>query len=243
MLPPVARSNASNFHIYRIPSSKEQEKIFEDLGFMGSKKMIKDLKRGDQVYSLSNPYNSNSDINTVKVTCLLQTNIINGETHIVSLDGGLKITPWHPVIYENNWCFPHDIRGSQLEPCSAVYTVVLNNDHTIMINNMWCITLGHGYTVGVLDHPYFGTSDVINDLRKMPGWDKGHIIINNNNILRNSQTSDVVKITLDIETYNKVRVDSEDFDSDDIDDCELDCPIPNIDGLNCDDNATVNAQS
>ena len=53
MLPPVARSNASNFHIYRIPSSKEQEKIFEDLGFMGSKKMIKDLYD----YATNKPYN------------------------------------------------------------------------------------------------------------------------------------------------------------------------------------------
>ena len=53
MLPPVARSNASNFHIYRIPSSKEQEKVFEDLGFMGNKKMIKDLYD----YSTNRPYN------------------------------------------------------------------------------------------------------------------------------------------------------------------------------------------
>tara|TARA_R110000868_G_scaffold82309_1_gene232495 strand:- start:419 stop:1213 length:795 start_codon:yes stop_codon:yes gene_type:complete len=53
MLPPVARSNASNFHIYRIPSSKEQEKVFEDLGFMGNKKMIKNLYD----YATNKPYN------------------------------------------------------------------------------------------------------------------------------------------------------------------------------------------
>ncbi len=53
MLPPVARSNASNFHIYRVPSSKEQEKIFEDLGFLGNKKMIKDLYD----YATNKPYN------------------------------------------------------------------------------------------------------------------------------------------------------------------------------------------
>jgi len=53
MLPPVARSNASNFHIYRIPSSKEQEKIFEDLGFLGNKKMIKDLYD----YATNKPHN------------------------------------------------------------------------------------------------------------------------------------------------------------------------------------------
>tara|TARA_R110000782_G_scaffold161275_1_gene253275 strand:- start:5445 stop:6233 length:789 start_codon:yes stop_codon:yes gene_type:complete len=53
MLPPVARSNASNFHIYRIPSTKEQEKIFEDLGFLGNKKMIKDLYD----YSTNKPFN------------------------------------------------------------------------------------------------------------------------------------------------------------------------------------------
>ena len=53
MLPPIARSNASNFHIYRIPSTKEQEKIFEDLQFLGNKKMIKDLYD----YSTNKPFN------------------------------------------------------------------------------------------------------------------------------------------------------------------------------------------
>ncbi len=43
MIPPVARSNASSYYIYRLPSSKEQEKIFEDLSFLGNSKMIKDL--------------------------------------------------------------------------------------------------------------------------------------------------------------------------------------------------------
>ena len=43
MIPPVARSNASSYYIYRLPSFKEQEKIFEDLSFLGDKKMVKDL--------------------------------------------------------------------------------------------------------------------------------------------------------------------------------------------------------
>ena len=43
MIPPVVRSNASSWYIYRLPSFKEQDKIFEDLSFLGDKKMVKDL--------------------------------------------------------------------------------------------------------------------------------------------------------------------------------------------------------
>ena len=33
---------------------------------------------------------------------------------MVGLQGGLKITPWHPVFYNDKWQFPHDI-GTSIE--------------------------------------------------------------------------------------------------------------------------------
>ena len=60
---------------------------------------------------------------------------------------------------------------------------------------------------------YFGTLAVTNDLMKMPGWDKGHVTIDNSCIVRDSGTGNVIQISGVNETnYNS------DFDSDDGDD-------------------------
>ena len=159
----------------------------------GSDRFIKDLKKGDYVCALSNPANRNNVLVFPRVVAILQTNIIGGVTDLVTLDNGLKITPWHPVLSSREWKFPSDINKSCKTFCDAVYTIVLDGYHTCMINKMWCITLGHGYTHGILKHDYYGTSQVINDLMKLPGWSEGRVIIDNNYIVRDS-AGNVVKI-------------------------------------------------
>lgn len=41
------------------------------------------------------------------------------------------------------------------------------------INGMFCITLGHGLTEGVLEHEYLGTTQVIDNLKMAKGWEDG----------------------------------------------------------------------
>lgn len=154
----------------------------------GTVKMIKNLKAGDSVCALSNPYNSEDPVVETKIVCILQTNIISGKTDIVTFDNGLKITPWHPMIYNGEWVYPSSIKESVVESCDAVYTIVVDGFHTCMINRSWCITLGHGYNMGILKHSYYGTNAVINDLKKLPGWDEGRVVIDNNSIVRDLVT-------------------------------------------------------
>ena len=160
----------------------------------GSNKKIQDLVKGDMVRSLTNPYDSTSSIVDSKVVCILKTIILGDKTDLVTFDTGLKITPWHPMIYNGEWIYPSQIKQAKLEDCNIVYTVVLDKLHTFMVNSVWCITLGHGYNIGILKHGYYGTIAVINDLMKIPGWDNGDIIIDTSCIIRSETSGEVTLI-------------------------------------------------
>jgi hypothetical protein len=48
--------------------------------------------------------------------------------------------------------------------------MVLDNTHTIMINGVTCSTLGHELKGKNIEHPYFGTNKIVDDIKKMRGW-------------------------------------------------------------------------
>ena len=81
------------------------------------------------------------------------------------------------------------------ENCEAVYSILLDNYHTCLINNVWCIGLGHGYQERVVKHDYFGTSWVIDDMKKLPGWEEGLVVIDPTYIVRDPLTNLVIGIT------------------------------------------------
>ena len=58
-----------------------------------------------------------------------------------------------------------------------VITLVLDDYHIGFINGYQCIMLGHGFTNGILDHPYYGTNRVIDDLKENYGWHTGKVVV------------------------------------------------------------------
>ena len=160
----------------------------------GSRKCVADLKKGDSVCALSDPYTISSHLVFPTVVCVLKTIIPSGKAELVTLSNGLKITPWHPVLMPNGWEFPQTLRLAKMEDCEAVYSVLLDGFHNCMINDIWCIGLGHGYDRGILAHEYFGTERVVDDMRKMKGWDEGCVVIEPSNIVRDSVTTHIVGI-------------------------------------------------
>ena len=158
----------------------------------GSRKCMADLKKGDSVCALSDPYNMGSEIVFPRVVCILKTVIPSGKAELVTLGDGLKITRWHPVLMPNGWEFPEDLRPGSMEDCDAVYSVLLDGFHNCMINNIWCIGLGHGYDKGILAHEYFGTERVVDDMRQMDGWDAGCVVIEPSWIMRDSITTRII---------------------------------------------------
>jgi len=86
---------------------------------------------------------------------------------------------------EGEWRFPADVAPAppaEFE-CDSVYSFVLQAaddtqggecnhvNHTMRIGGYDVVTLGHGYVGPVIEHPYFGSAQVVQDLKQMQGWD------------------------------------------------------------------------
>ena len=134
-----------------------------------SLKFVKDLNKNDFVFTPNG---------ASKLICKLETLCKNGYANLVTLNNGLKVTDYHPIfdIMSNKWVFPVHIKESKRELCESVFSLILENNHIVEINNTLVICLGHNFQEGILKHDYFGSDLVINDLKLMPGWKNGHII-------------------------------------------------------------------
>ncbi|KAI8921744.1 hint-domain-containing protein, partial [Entophlyctis helioformis] len=138
----------------------------------GSQRCISDLARGDVVATNA------SLSSTARVCCLVKTPCSSGMADLVTLDGGLRITPYHPVQQSGKWAFPCSIAEPASVPCYAVYNLVLDSNHTIIANGHATVTLGHGVANDpVASHPYFGTRAVVDDLECMRGWSSGTVVL------------------------------------------------------------------
>jgi Mg-chelatase subunit ChlD len=120
----------------------------------GTTKPVRQIRKGDKVRTYQGV--------TAQVRMVLKT-----PTQFASLVqiGDLLITPWHPIHVKGKWVFPHDIHPEQLRECGAVYNFVLSRGHSVIVDNVPCITLGHGVVDDpVLYHPYLGSQKVVEDL-------------------------------------------------------------------------------
>lgn len=126
----------------------------------GTRKCVSKICIGDVVAT---------ETGTATVKYILITLCDNELCEIVTLPSGLCLTPWHPVKYQNEWIFPNFIKRPTTAYCPRVYSFVLDKGHTMVVSDTVCITLGHGITDGILNHPYFGTHKVIDDLAVLDG--------------------------------------------------------------------------
>ena len=141
----------------------------------GKMKKVKDIKKGDVISG------------GAMVMCVIKTKVTRGEKPMVQVNG-LEITNWHPIILKGEWVFPVNVFGSKITKIDTVYNFVLDKGHVMMINNIECCTLGHGFTENnVISHPYYGTNKIINDLKKMAGWNQGLIELSDNMYVRNGE--------------------------------------------------------
>ncbi len=51
--------------------------------------------------------------------------------------------------------------------CKEVYNFALDQGHTVLVNDVECVTLGHGFKEDVVRHAYYGTQRVIEDLHRL----------------------------------------------------------------------------
>jgi len=137
----------------------------------GFRKAIKDIIPEDQVWTPEGPAN---------VVCLVTIGSKRPAQTMVQINS-LCITPWHPIRLKAGgpWVFPadHYLFGERL--IQTVYNFVLNRGHVVNVEGYECITLAHGFEEPVAKHEYFGTSAVLNDLAKQPGYFQGRPVYQN----------------------------------------------------------------
>lgn len=199
---PYSSLSSTTYRSYSVPEPQNSMSIFNDPQggcFMSdtqvlmsdkSQKSIVSLVPGDEIYTLTNPYNPTGKVETAKVIALVKINCSQGKKNISHI-GKLRVTPWHPIIYNNEWLNPNTIGITKTISCDAIYNVVLTNGHSINVNGFWAITFGHDYSIGILAHKYFGSQKIIQDLMKKPGWNDGCVIISDSQFIRNRITSEI----------------------------------------------------
>jgi hypothetical protein len=74
--------------------------------------------------------------------------------------------------------------------CEEVYNFALDQGHTILVNDVECVTLGHGFKEDAVRHAYYGTQRVIEDLCQLDAEqnNSGVIEITEETLIRNKQS-------------------------------------------------------
>ena len=79
---------------------------------------------------------------------------------------------------------------TQLRQCEYTYSFLMKSRApTCVVNGWMSSTLAHGLTGDVIEHDYFGTHQVADDLKKLDGWHAGQVTIEPDDILRDPQTT------------------------------------------------------
>jgi len=106
----------------------------------------------------------------------------NNKNVLVELkESGLKITPKHPVYFNDCWCLPVDLvnqgKADVITGCDGVvYNLVLNRCHVLFVNDIPCVTLGHGLINNPITYDkFYATHHVIDFLNKLSGAERGFV--------------------------------------------------------------------
>ena len=154
----------------------------------GSTKLLCNIRTGETV---STPYGNTSVKFITKQEC------INGVCEMVVFQKtGLIVTPTHPIKYNDKWVHPKMIYEPSVIKTGYIYNLVLYEHHSCYINDMECITIGHGQTADILSS-YFGTCEAVNDLSALGIQSDGFVHIPHNSIWRNKEGY-VCKISVDL---------------------------------------------
>ncbi|CAF4232135.1 unnamed protein product, partial [Rotaria socialis] len=154
----------------------------------GTSKLIKNVKPGDRMA----PHGG-------MINYVVKTKCQNEKAKMVVIDNGLIITAWHPIRLHQRWIMPCSLVSAPTEiSCKEVYNFALDQGHTIFVNDMECVTLGHGFKEDIVRHAYYGTQRVIEDLRQLDSEqnNSGIIEITVEGLIRNKESGLVTNLRL-----------------------------------------------
>ena len=83
---------------------------------------------------------------------------------------GCWVTAEHPVLSNGEWVLPSSIGAVVWRNPGSVYNLILDTDHTVLVNEMLYCTLAHNSDLPGLAHPWWGTDRCLRALRDRPDW-------------------------------------------------------------------------
>lgn len=152
----------------------------------GRTKRVKDIQKGDQLK------NSGQVVAVIK--------ICGQDIQLLEVGSALRITPNHPLLWQGRWAKPHQLLEKQqarrCDSTDVVYNFVLDSGHTIEVGGVVCATLGHGLKGANVEHPYFGSAAVIEDLKKDRNWAAGFVVVSLSQFVRAKSGGQVCAISV-----------------------------------------------
>mgnify|MGYP001206226170 CR=1 FL=1 len=155
-------------------------------------KNVEDLKRGDEVLTV-NIVNGIQHIGFGFIECVIVTKCTDGLVNMVGLkglnDNTLNITPYHPVIgfgLTSSWNFPIKMELPDIIECEEMYTFVTSNRESLLIEDYIFATYGHNLKGEIIEHDYFGSHEIVKDLKRGFDYESGKIYLTNDMFNRDS---------------------------------------------------------
>jgi len=142
----------------------------------GTFKQIQAIIPGDVVWTIEGP-----------ASVIARVTIGHGAATSVMMSkvGDCFLTPYHPYMEgAGTWVYGADTVGQQACPVGTVYNLLLDKGHVINIGGATACTLAHGLKGPVIEHPFFGTQAVVEDLKKCSGWSVGLPVYKNLQVRR-----------------------------------------------------------
>lgn len=133
----------------------------------GTTKLVRELKVNDVVSG------------GAAVRCVVKHECTDNKMRLCVYNG-LVITGYHPIRVDGAWTFPIDVDQGHLNEydCDFVFNFVLDSGHILTVNGVEACTLGHGFkSSAVIEHAYFGTTKITDDLSKLNGWTEGEVTL------------------------------------------------------------------
>jgi len=130
------------------------------------RKAISEVHPGDFVWTMQGKAKVE-----VFVTCGSK-NPMQMMSRVQGKEGVCLLTPYHPYmnIKDGTWVTGRDTVGDAAMPISTVYNLVLDKGHIIDMEGVFCCTLAHGIRGKVIGHDFFGTSAVLEAMKRQTGF-------------------------------------------------------------------------
>jgi len=124
------------------------------------------------------------------VICVVKIDLGRSEKLVHVISNGLKLTKKHPIYFNNQWQYPIDIVDNNIasycdSTSQCVYNFILDQSYVLLVNNMPCVTFGHG--IKQVYHPFYATTAVLKTISSLPGFENGFVHVNGN--LRNYENT------------------------------------------------------